>query len=341
MKREIWDHEFRTWQGREDALYSHMMMCRDKSWLAVSRPRLSREEQYAACLHDLTPGVLVDGAGRLLSIELQDWAQHGLYAYRFFEGTFSEKMAFMRSLLEAGREVYVGTIHPLLPFSARYNPQIDRASYSRPNHIFVILGEEAGRYVYFDTSSYKSEAFEAYPNNPELGWISKQTVDPVLQAMFELGYTEWHEEKRSTLNAYADRLLASYRTAYPQAEAQDGLYRGRGAIERLQAYLQSQELDLAAPNWEHPFIEQGDMLNWKITDLATRRLVMAHYLQTQGQSRQAELWQEAGLLWQRLSTRMLYQREKRKYGRCAAYAAILSEILKAEDKICIFLQNCA
>ena len=117
-----------------------------------------------------------------------------------------------------------GTIHPLLPFSARYNPQIDRASYSRPNHIFVILGEEAGRYVYFDTSSYKSKAFEAYPNNPELGWISKQTVDPVLQAMFELGYTEWHEEKRSTLNAYADRLLASYRTTYPH---------GRGARRTL------------------------------------------------------------------------------------------------------------
>ena len=109
MKREIWDHEFRTWQGREGrAVFSHDDVAGTSPGWRLSRPRLSREEQYAACLHDLTPGVLVDGAGRLLSIELQDWAQHGLYAYRFFEGTFSEKMAFMRSLLEVGREVYVG-----------------------------------------------------------------------------------------------------------------------------------------------------------------------------------------------------------------------------------------
>ena len=72
----------------------------------------------------------------------------------------------------------------------------------------------------------KAKRLKRTPNNPELGWISKQTVDPVLQAMFELGYTEWHEEKRSTLNAYADRLLASYRTTYPQAEAQDGTLSG-------------------------------------------------------------------------------------------------------------------
>ena len=153
MKREIWDHEFRLYQGRPDPIYQNMMMCRDKSWMAVCKGRLSRKELLCASLHDLLPGLVEDPQGRYLSMELSDWADHGLCEYRFFEGSFEEKMTFMAQLLERGEPVFVGTMHPLLPFSARYNPKIDRTNYTQPNHIFVILGEEEGRYVYFDTSS--------------------------------------------------------------------------------------------------------------------------------------------------------------------------------------------
>ena len=60
MKREIWDHEFRLFGGRLDPLYQNMMMCRDKSWMAVSKGRLSRKELLCACLHDLLPGLVED-----------------------------------------------------------------------------------------------------------------------------------------------------------------------------------------------------------------------------------------------------------------------------------------
>ena len=355
MKREIWDHEFRLFNGRPDPLYQNMMMCRDKSWMAVSKGRLSRKELLCACLHDLLPGLVEDPQGRYLSMELSDWAEHGLYEYRFFEGSFEEKMAFMAQLLEQREPVFVGTVHPLLPFSARFDPTIDRAAYTQPNHIFVILGEEEGRYVYFDTSSIKSEAFVPYPNNSELGWIEKEVVDEVLSQLFQLAYVEWHPEKRAQLPEYGWKILQEYGKLYAKEEGMPwqgntaGLtgswYWGRRAIKGLQRHLTAEDLDLSQPSWEFEFIDQGDLLNWKLTDLATRRTLMARWLEEQADGGAAtglrELWQESALAWNRLSTFVLYRRERRRYGAHPRYGEILEQILQIEDKIYSLFNNFA
>lgn len=348
MRREIWDHEFRLYEGRPDPIYQNMMMCRDKSWMAVSRGRLSRKELLCACLHDLLPGLMEDSQGRYLSMELSDWAAHGLYEYRFFDGTLEEKMAFMAQLLEQGEPVFVGTIHPLLPFSARYNLYINRESYTQPNHIFVILGEEEGRYVYFDTSSIKSEAFVPYPNNPELGWIETETVDAVLAQLFQLAYLEWHEEARMQLPEYGWQVLKEYTAAYAKAEgspwqAKDAIsgfwYCGRRAMEGLRRHLERPDLDLSLPSWEFEFIDQGDLLNWKLTDLSTRRRLMALWLAENGCEAEVKLWQESAELWNRLSTFLLYRREKGKYGTHPRFGEILGRILVLEDKIYSLFNN--
>lgn len=344
MKEALWKHEFRTYQGKPDFLYENMMMCRDKSWLAVSRLKLSREEQMAACLHDLLPGVLV--RQQSVQIELEDWASHGLYEYRFVQGSFEEKMQRLGSMLAAGEEAYIGTIHPLLPFSARYQPDLTIENYQQPNHIFVIVGEEEGRYVYFDTSSVKSPAYVPYPKNPELGWIEKEAIERVLRQMFQLGYVSWHEENRPKLQAYGQRLLAAYAGGYRQEDGMsyekpgEKLYRGRRAIGILMAAFSAPELDLAAADADYDFIQQGDILNWKLTDLATRRRLMACWLEEE-QPELAGLMTEAAQAWSRLSTFLLYRREKEKYGAHARYARFLSEIMGLEDKICIFLEKWA
>ena len=361
LKREIWDHEFRLFGGRPDPLYQNMMMCRDKSWMAVSKGRLSRKELLCACLHDLLPGLVEDPQGRYLSMELSDWADHGLYEYRFFEGSFEEKMMFMAQLLEKGEPVFVGTVHPLLPFSARFDPNIDRESYTQPNHIFVILGEEAGRYVYFDTSSIKSDAFVPYPNNSELGWIEKEVVDEVLAQLFQLAYVEWHTEKRLELADYGWKILQEYGRLYDDKEgrpwrsggdiaAQNSLksdagiegtwYWGRRAIEGLQRHLNAQKLDLSLSSWEFEFIDQGDLLNWKLSDLATRRTMMAWWLEEQD-AEMSELWHESAQAWNRLSTFVLYRRERRKYGTHPRFNEILEQILQIEDKIYSLFNNFA
>lgn len=350
MKREIWDHEFRLYQGRPDPIYQNMMMCRDKSWMAVCKGRLSRKELLCASLHDLLPGLVEDPQGRYLSMELSDWADHGLCEYRFFEGSFEEKMTFMAQLLERGEPVFVGTMHPLLPFSARYNPKIDRTNYTQPNHIFVILGEEEGRYVYFDTSSIKSEAFVPYPNNSELGWIEKETVDEVLKQLFQLAYVVWNEGAKESLMQYGRQILKEYAASYGSTAGQPWQgnelvtgtwYWGRRAIEGLKRHLERTDLDLSLPSCEFEFIDQGDLLNWKLTDLATRRNMMAMWLEQEGCSEQAELWKEAAELWNRLSTFLLYRRERRKYGTHPRFGEILSRILEIEDKIYSLFNNFA
>lgn len=373
VKQEIWDHEFRLHEGRPDPLYQNMMMCRDKSWMAVSKGRLSRKELLCACLHDLLPGLVEDPQGRYLSMELSDWAEHGLYEYRFFEGSFEEKMAFMAQLLEQGEPVFVGTIHPLMPFSARFDPAIDRSSYTQPNHIFVILGEEEGRYVYFDTSSIKSEAFVPYPNNSELGWIEKEFVDEVLAQLFQLSYLEWHPEKKEQLAEYGRKILHEYGELYGKTEGmpwqnecgtekenclEGTWYWGRRAIEGLQRHLASEKLDLSLPSWEFEFIDQGDLMNWKLTDLATRRTMMAWWLEEQkdlGESLKvkkdgvvpaalsdlAQLWRESAQAWNRLSTFVLYRRQRQKYGTHPRFGEILGQILEIEDKIYSLFKNFA
>lgn len=341
----FWEHEFRTDQGKPDFLYQNMMMCRDKSWLAVSRDQLTREELLYACLHDLLPGIIADEKGNYLTIELKDWASHGLYEHRFFEGTTSEKMEKMRSMLAKGQEVYVGTIHPLLPFSARYNPKINRESYRQPNHVFVILAEEAGRYVYFDTSSYKSPGFEPYPRNSELGWIEKKTVDAVLEQMFELAYIEWHRERRNQLKDYGRELLAAYAAEYDKDAGQaldqprGTWYRGRRALEILRRHLTEESLNLAAASWEYDFVDQGDILNWKVTDLATRRRLMAQYGRQIDEEELAGLMEKSAVLYSRLSTFLLYRREKKAYGWHPRYGELLEQIMETEDKIYVFLQK--
>ena len=363
VKRESWDHEFRFYEGRPDPLYQNMMMCRDKSWMAVSKGRLTREELLCACLHDLLPGLVEDPQGRYLSVELCDWAEHGLYEYHFYEGTFEEKMTFMKQLLEAGEPVFVGTMHPLLPFSARYNPNLDPDSYTQPNHIFVILGEEAGKYVYFDTSSIKSEAFVPYPNNSELGWIEKETVEAVLEKLFQLAYVKWKPENRRSLKEYGRKILQDYGNGYEKAtsmpwQSEGGpegkWYWGRRAIEGLQRHLTAEDLDLSLPSWEFDFIDQGDLLNWKLTDLATRRTLMAWWLadceakEKQEEERTGaewsalvELWQEAAQAWNRLSTFVLYRRQRKKYGTHPRYGELFEEILRIEDKIYSLFKNFA
>lgn len=366
MKQEIWDHEFRLHEGRPDPLYQNMMMCRDKSWMAVSKGRLSRKELLCACLHDLLPGIVEDMQGRYLSMELSDWAEHGLYEYRFFEGSFEEKMAFMSRLLEQGEPVFVGTMHPLLPFSARFDPAIDRSSYTQPNHIFVILGEEDGRYVYFDTSSIKSEAFVAYPNNSELGWIEKDVVDEVLSQLFQLGYLDWHLEQKKHLPEYGWKILEDYGKFYGKKEGmpwkseevsegkkgvEGNWFWGRRAIEGLKRHLTSEELNLSLPSWEFDFIDQGDLLNWKLTDLATRRVVMAKWLEEQNgcegcmkllePRKLAALWQESAKAWNRLSTFVLYRRQRHQYGIHPRFGEILDQILEIEDKIYSLFKNYA
>lgn len=342
MKDAMWNHEFRTYQGKPDFLYQNMMMCRDKSWLAVSRQRLSREEQIAACLHDLQPGVWLQKESGDFSIELEDWSSHHLYEYSFVEGSFEEKLQKLHELLAEGKEAYIGTIHPLLPFSARYYPALNTAHYQQPNHIFVILGEENGRYIYFDTSSIHSAGYVPYPRNPELGWIEQSEVDAVLRQMFQLAYVEWHDENRSRLKEYGHELLAAYAAGYRQEQAlkyeneEERLYRGRRAIQLLMTCLSAPELDLSAPDTEYDFIEQGDILNWKLTDLATRRKVMAEWLGEESPQLK-KLMEASGVAWERLSTLVLYRRQRRKYGNDARYARLLSEIMSLEDKIYIFL----
>ena len=360
MNREIWDHEFRLYQGRPDPLYQNMMMCRDKSWMAISKGRLSRKELLCACLHDLLPGLVEDPQERYLSMELSDWAGHGLYEYRFFEGSFEEKMQFMQQLLERGEPVFVGTIHPLLPFSVRYNPNIDLSTYIQPNHIFVILGEDEGKYVYFDTSSIKSEAFVPYPNNSELGWIEKETVNAVLMQLFQLGYVKWNEEARTELSRYGWRIMQEYVQGYNESagktwkgteEVSGTWYWGRRAIMSLRQHLLREDLDISLPSWEFDFIDQGDLMNWKITDLATRRLLMALWLEEQEVEDMSctsaervqlkELWKESAQLWERLSTFLLYRRQRRKYGTHPRFGEILDQILEIEDKIYTLLKNFA
>ena len=360
MKREIWDHEFRLFQGRPDPLYQNMMMCRDKSWMAVSKDRLSREQLLCACLHDLLPGLVEDPQGRYLSMELSDWAEHGLYEYCFFEGSFEKKMDFMQQLLRQGEPVFVGTIHPLLPFSARFDPNIDCERYTQPNHIFVILGEEEGRYVYFDTSAIKSAAFVPYPNNSELGWIEKKTVDEVLAQLFQLGYVKWNEEARSKLTEYGWQILTEYVQRYGESEGKPWQgsekicgfwFWGRRAIEGLKCHLERAELNLSRPSWEFEFIDQGDLMNWKITDLATRRHLMTLWLKEQEDGcgpctrRQremlADMWQESAQLWDRLSTYLLYRRQRGKFGTHPRFGEILDKILEVEDKIYSLLKNFA
>lgn len=335
--------EFRLWQGKTDPIYQNMMMCRDKSLFAVSRGKLNRHQQLLSALHDLTPGLLTDPEGRFMSMELIDRAAHGLVEYRRCEGDFSEKMGKLEMLLSEGEPAFVGTIHPLLPFSARYNPALPREDYDAPNHIFVILGKEKGRYIYFDTSSIQSPHFEAYPANPELGWIETDTLDALLKDMFELSYAVWHEECLDALENYGWQLLRAYSSEYDNQEYEvwddppGKYYRGEKALSLLKATLLSPELNLASPSWEHGFIEQGDMLNWKLTDLAKRRALCALWLEGEKRQEEAAIWREAGRLFEKLSTFMLYQREKGKYGNHPYYGALLDEIMAFEKKNCIFL----
>ena len=338
-------HEFRLWQGKIDPIYQNMMMCRDKTMLAVSRNQLSRREQLLTALHDLTPGLLTDNEGNFMSMELIDRASHGLFEYCVCRGTFSDKMQQLEVLLAEGIPAFIGTIHPLLPFSARYNPRLSRKDYHVPNHIFAILGKEHGHYIYFDTSSIQSPRFEAYPANSELGLIKTKIVDDLLRDMFELSYAIWHEEKRSDLETYGQQLLTAYGSAYEHAEAEiwddpSGLYyRGEKAWGLLNEALLSPQLNLAQPCWEHNFIEQGDMLNWKLTDLAKRRMLMSLWLREEKRIEEALLWEEAGKQLERLSTFLLYRREKGKYGQDPYYGVILDEIMALEKKNCNFLQK--
>ena len=306
--------EFRTFSGRADEIYDHMMMCRDKTILAVNRSRLTREAQWVMSLHDPTFRFIEDENTGKGQIQLSDWASHGIYQNVFIDGSFDEKMEHMHKALKEGQEVYVGTIHPHLPFSVRYNPSLSEENYDYPNHIFAILAETEDEYIYFDTSSIKSERFIPYSKNPELGIIRKEVVDREQEKLFQLAVLEWQDDIAIRLKTYPLMLLQRFvhDNKGPQQE-KDGqkVYKGVEGIRRFREWILSKE-DLQEPDLFYPFLDTAEILNWKLKDVWTRRYLFGKWLQqNEKQSLLAEAVFESQRMWERLTMTILYSQARK------------------------------
>ena len=325
--------EFRTISGRADEIYDHMMMCRDKTILAVNRSMLTREAQWVMSLHDPTFRFIEDESTGKGQIQLSDWASHGIYRNVLIDGSFEEKMEKMHKTLKEGREVYVGTIHPHLPFSARYNPSLSEESYDYPNHIFAILAETENEYIYFDTSSIKSERFIPYSKNPELGIIRKEVVDRELKKLFQLAVLEWQDDIAIRLKTYPLLLLQRFAhdSRGPQKEKDSRkVYTGIEGIQRFREWILSKE-DLQEPDLFYPFLDTADILNWKLKDVWTRRYLFGKWFQQNDKhSMLAEAFFEAQRMWEQLTMTILYSQSRKERTSLRKIDTLLELIIDVE-----------
>ncbi len=328
--------EFRTFSGRADEIYDHMMMCRDKTILAVNRSRLTREGQWVMSLHDPTFRFIEDENTGEGQIQLSDWASHGIYQNVFIDGSFDEKMEHMHKALKEGQEVYVGTIHPHLPFSARYNPTLSEENYDYPNHIFAILAETEDEYIYFDTSSIKSKRFIPYSKNPELGIIRKEVVDRELKKLFQLTVLEWQADITMRLKIYPFILLhlfVSDNKEIQQKRDKQKVFTGIEGIQRFREWILTKE-DLQESDLFYPFLDTAEILNWKLKDVWTRRYLFGRWLeQNEKLSILAKTFFESQRMWERLAMVLLYNQargEKLNHGKIDA---LLKSLIKEESKL--------
>ena len=329
-------HEYRTFHNEKDDIYDHMMMCRDKTIMAVNRSRLTREAQWVMSLHDPTFRFIEDENTGKGQIQLNDWASHGIYRNVFINGSFEEKMEHMHKTLKEGQEVYIGTIHPHLPFSARYNPSLSEENYDYPNHIFAILAETEEEYIYFDTSSIKSKRFIPYSKNPELGIIRKEVVDRELKKLFQLAVLEWREDMDMRLKFYPLMLLQRFarnnKKTQKEQEKQK-VYTGIEGIQRFRGWILSKE-SFQESDLFYPFLDMAEILNWKLKDIWTRRYLFGKWLkQNKKQSMLADAFFESQRMWEKFAMILLYNQargEKLNHGKIDS---LLESVIKEETKL--------
>lgn len=329
-------HEYRTFHDEKDDIYDHMMMCRDKTIMAVNRSRLTREAQWVMSLHDPTFRFIEDENTGKGQIQLNDWASHGIYRNVFINGSFEEKMEHMHKTLKEGQEVYIGTIHPHLPFSARYNPSLSEENYDYPNHIFTILAETEEEYIYFDTSSIKSKRFIPYSKNPELGIIRKEVVDRELKKLFQLAVLEWQADITMRLKLYPFILLhlfVSDNKEIQQKRDKQKVFTGIEGIQRFREWILTKE-DLQESDLFYPFLDTAEILNWKLKDIWTRRYLFGKWLeQNEKLSILAKAFFESQRMWEILAMVLLYNQargEKLNHGKIDA---LLKSLIKEESKL--------
>ena len=329
-------HEYRTFHNEKDDIYDHMMMCRDKTIMAVNRSRLTREAQWVMSLHDPTFRFIEDENTGKGQIQLNDWASHGIYRNVFINGSFEEKMEHMHKTLKEGQEVYIGTIHPHLPFSARYNPSLSEENYDYPNHIFAILAETEEEYIYFDTSSIKSKRFIPYSKNPELGIIRKEVVDRELKKLFQLSVLEWQADITMRLKIYPFILLhlfVSDNKEIQQKRDKQKVFTGIEGIQRFREWILIKE-DLQESDLFYPFLDTAEILNWKLKDIWTRRYLFGKWLeQNEKLSILAKAFFESQQIWERLAMILLYNRAREEKLNQGQIDALLTYLIKEESKL--------
>ena len=329
-------HEFRTYDSRTDEIYDHMMMCRDKTILAVNRYRLTREAQWVMSLHDPTFRFIEDESTGKGQIQMNDWSSHGIYQNVLIEGSFDEKMEHMHKSLNEGQEVYIGTIHPHLPFSARYNPALSEENYDYPNHIFAILAETEAEYVYFDTSSIKSTRFIPYSKNPELGVIRKEIVDRELKKLFQLAVLEWHDDMAIRLKSYPLMLLQRFARENKETQKEQEnqkVYTGIEGIERFREWILSKE-KLKEPDLFYHFLDIAEILNWKLKDVWTRRFLFGRWEeQKQRNAVIADAFFASQHAWERLAMALLYMEGRRLPIEHKKIDYLLQEVMQEEDNL--------
>ena len=287
-------------------------------------------------LHDPTFRLIEDENTGKGQIQLNDWASHGIYRNVFINGSFEEKMEHMHKTLKEGQEVYIGTIHPHLPFSARYNPSLSEENYDYPNHIFAILAETEEEYIYFDTSSIKSKRFIPYSKNPELGIIHKEVVDRELKKLFQLAVLEWQADITMRLKIYPFILLhlfVSDNKEIQQKRDKQKVFTGIEGIQRFREWILTKE-DLQESDLFYPFLDTAEILNWKLKDVWTRRYLFGRWLeQNEKLSFLAKTFFESQRMWERLAMVLLYNQargEKLNHGKIDA---LLRSLIKEESKL--------
>ncbi len=340
MNQKMLLQEYRTYNGKPDYIYENMLMCKDKTWLAVEGRVLQYDQQLCNSLHDITLFAIVAKNAKLKKITLNSSAKWINRRYCFVEGNYNQKLATLNYLLNNSKPVYIGTIHPLLPFSQRYNPNIDITNYKGANHIFSLLGKERDEYIYFDTSSFKSDNFKPHPKNKELGLINIQILDHVLRRLFQLSYTiedKVIENNDWTIgNQIINYFYRSYKCNNPVDKVFNGdsIYCGRIAWLILEKNLNNNSFNTLSQDSEFDFITKLDILCWKLKDLYTRCFLLAVWCEKYGDLRISERLVTLSDLIKRLFIYFLNSESSRlKNDVNNQHSVIIKRIIDAEDDL--------
>ncbi len=304
--------EYRLENGCPDLIYNELQMCYDKTRYAVYKHSFDREKILLSCLHDFLFQIHTNQNGDFIEFSFNDSNECGLFSYHYHNGSFQERIKKANNYLNNNIPVFVETIHPLLPFSIHYNAQFDISNYHRANHIFAIVGKSKDKYIYFDTSSYKSPNFTPYSLNPELGMEDINVFLNVFRKMFHFFTVSSHID---SIDSQYDETLKKHfiigcdndRTAVVNNKY---LLQGIVAIESFFEYIEK-NLPFSLINKESgEVLSKEEIIYWRIKDMSTRRNVMAYWERLHHRESLASSFEENAALWSRLCLLLRFYQKK-------------------------------